>query len=459
MKQNKIEKSLYQALDSVPTIPFEELAELPYVRMSEHDYITRQGTKRNTISIRRLAFAAVMCIILLIPATGWFYLNKVPDSIIMLDVNPSLKIITNHKGEVLSVDALNGDAKSLLQGNNYKDRKLVETVAAIMSSMVDQSYLSLEKNTILLTVTNRSKQKADELRVQIITTILEDLKTRNITPVILSQTISREAKRSELAKQYQISEGKMILIEEILSVDNSYSMEALAGLSMEQLLQIAKKISLDLGSYNMTGNKEDITGEYEGNQTEDPGANDQKDSQEDSQEGSKDVSQDGDSNEDRDIGQQEDGDAGDEDSRESDDVNQSGEDREDQGNIDEDQQGDSDRDEDSSDNSGNDEKDITDNGNMDEDGDIGEGDQGDSQEIREEDDTSLNEGTKDDVSKEENQSGDGEEEASGVENNTEDTQGSSLEQGQGSVSDDEQDNRTDSGQNDESEDSNNSDED
>lgn len=277
MNNNRIEQALSRALEEAPMITFEELAAAPYVRMTEHDYITRQETSPKAHIGWRYAFATALCILLLTPAVGWFYMNRLPDSTIMLDVNPSLSIITNRYNKVISVVGLNEDAKELLKNPDYKDSELENTVLEILDDLVNESYLTTDKNTILVTVIQKNSQKAEALRTLIDLTIQDGLKARNITPVILSQKIKREAKRSDLAGRYHISEGKLKLIQEILSVNESYSEEELALMSMEALLALAKKNSVDLNSYNLRDYNEETTGAGAESRSEDMEQEDQDD--------------------------------------------------------------------------------------------------------------------------------------------------------------------------------------
>ena len=249
MNKTTIEKSLGNAIKSAPTISFAELVVMPYIKMSEHDYITAQEEKKNSAHLRQFAHAAVCCLLVMASMSGWYLQNRITSSIITLDVNPSIQIITNHKDKVLSVKALNEDAEVIVGDNDYKDAKLEETVIILMNSLVDQKYLDQERNTILLSVMSKNPKKADAIMTEVDTTIRENLVAQNITPTIMSQIIAKETDRNYLASKYHISEGKMNLIQRMITLNNKLSLDMLANMSIEQLLKLAKENSMDLSGY------------------------------------------------------------------------------------------------------------------------------------------------------------------------------------------------------------------
>jgi hypothetical protein len=217
--------------------------------MPEHDYITKQEERMHTSNIRSLLLAAACCLLILVSLSGWYIGNKTSESIITLDVNPSIEIRTNHKNHILSVTALNNDAGIVLEDCNYSGKKLKEMLPAIMNSLVKHQYLNTDKNTILLTVMNKNGKKADAILNETASAIEESLKTSNINPTIMKQVITADKKRSVLAKQYHISEGRMRLIQQLAALSERFTIDALAKLPIQKLYDLAKENSMDLSGY------------------------------------------------------------------------------------------------------------------------------------------------------------------------------------------------------------------
>lgn len=248
MNRKRIENSLKDAVNCAPQLPVEELFTMPYIKMTEHDYITKQIETKKNSNIRQFTTAVACSLLLLVLTIGWYIQNRMPDSIITLDVNPSIEIITNHKDNVISVNALNEDAREII-GDNFSAKTLEDTVELLVSSLVEHNFISTGKNTVLLTVMNNNNKKADEIMTRMGTVINDSLTERNIMPVILSQIIDEEADRAELAKTYHVSEGKMELILDMISDHNELSIDTLVNLSMEELLKLARHYHMDLSKY------------------------------------------------------------------------------------------------------------------------------------------------------------------------------------------------------------------
>ena len=67
---------------------------------------------------------------------GYGYLNNSVDSIVGIDVNPSIELKLNRNEKVLSADALNQDAELLLDGMDLKGTDMDVAVNALIGSML-----------------------------------------------------------------------------------------------------------------------------------------------------------------------------------------------------------------------------------------------------------------------------------------------------------------------------------
>lgn len=248
MNRTGIEKALKNAVNSAPELSFEQLAQMPFIRMQEDDYITRQTVVRKTNRIWRYTMATACCLVLMFLISGW-YMQNVVASIITLDVNPSIEIAVNHKDRVLSVRALNEDASVIIGNSKYKGRSVSDVVPLLMNSLVEHQYINKDKNAILLTVTGDNSKKADVVKDKVNTVIHSSLKAMNVAPTVLSQSLTKEKERTKLAKQYGISEGKLSLIQDIITKDSMYSIKDLADKQIEELLNLANANSTDLSKY------------------------------------------------------------------------------------------------------------------------------------------------------------------------------------------------------------------
>lgn len=127
----------------------------------------------------------------------WSKILSEPDSIIMLDVNPSLSLSVDAEERVLSAEAFNEDAKEILGSMELKGTSLEVAINALIGSMLQKGYL-------------------------------------------VSQTVSSNDTGLEiLAQQYGISIGKAALIQEVIAQDNTLTFEALSPMTINEIALIA----------------------------------------------------------------------------------------------------------------------------------------------------------------------------------------------------------------------------
>ena len=182
------------------------------------------------------------------------------DSVIDFDVNPSVEIKTNKKEEIVEVNALNDEGKTILQDMDVEDVDLDVAVNALIGSMLKNGYISEAQNSILVSVKNDDEAKAKNLEEKISKDIDELLKAQNIQGSILSQMYNDDDEIEKLAKQYNISEGKAELINRIIKAEmkdskgNIYTFESLAKLSINELDVLLNSKNVVLNNVVSTGN-------------------------------------------------------------------------------------------------------------------------------------------------------------------------------------------------------------
>ena len=259
MNNKVIEKSIKRALIEAPSLNFADIINTPYSKMTEHDFITRQSESKKVSYPKQFAVGFVSFAILLLCLTGWFVQYRLPDSSIMLDVNPSIKIVTNKQDRILSIEALNADAEIVLDNVSDRSTDLNQMVPLIVSSIINQGYLNSEKNVVMVSVENKSTEKANALASSIHQLIQASALSQNIDAQILQQTLQKDKEAATLANRYHISDGKIRLIMRILASNPKYTMEALASKSMEELLNIAMDNQVDLTDLLQGGHSSDKT--------------------------------------------------------------------------------------------------------------------------------------------------------------------------------------------------------
>ena len=117
------------------------------------------GRRGRTLVFRRFAAAAAVLVLLIGGVVGFngYNVAKTVAATISLDVNPSIEINTNAKDRVLSVNALNEDAETVIGDMDFEGADLDVAVNALIGSLLRHGYLDEYKNSILVSVDNRDK--------------------------------------------------------------------------------------------------------------------------------------------------------------------------------------------------------------------------------------------------------------------------------------------------------------
>lgn len=175
------------------------------------------------------------------------------DSIITLDVNPSISIDIDQNETVMAVQALNDDAEKVIGDMDLQGTDLDVTVNALIGSMLKNGYLDEAKNSILVTVENDDQARGDELKEQITNDIKKVFSEDGLEAAVLSQTLTEDEQIDALAQQYGITKGKAALIQELIGNDTTLTFESLAPLSVQEIALLYASRQSDDSSVTQSG--------------------------------------------------------------------------------------------------------------------------------------------------------------------------------------------------------------
>lgn len=209
---------------------------------------TKAPTTRKKLPTRWIGIAAAACILLVCGIFGgkYYFNNLKVDSIVDIDVNPSIEIYTNKKDVVLDVTAVNSDAEKVLDGMNLKNTDLKVAVNAIIGSMVKKGYLIDGESSILVSVQNKDARRATHIRNLILSDIDASLKDNNITASVVNQTVSDSDDAKAFAEEQGISFGKATFILNLCAKDATLSRETLAKMSIREIAALVVEKNIDI---------------------------------------------------------------------------------------------------------------------------------------------------------------------------------------------------------------------
>lgn len=186
------------------------------------------------------AMVAVSCAIMLsIGAVGVYATTQIPNSLITIDVNPSVQLITNLNDQVLDVKALNDDAIAIVK-NVDKKGSVDQVVNQVIDNLIAGKYITAEdENDILISVSNKNEKKTNTLKESIAGNIGSYLKAQAIDATLVTQNVDKKA--AIASKNEGVSFGKSNLVKSLVPLLDGYSEEQLMQMPVKQLVALAKK--------------------------------------------------------------------------------------------------------------------------------------------------------------------------------------------------------------------------
>lgn len=242
MQKKEIKRKLNKmVVNSTPNVLDDVLAKCESENLLKKKEIKMMEKQKNKFLIPKLAGALVVIVVCIGGLLLFRSQNRMYDSEIYFDVNPSIELKIDKDREVISAVALNDDGMKVLDNMNLKDADLTVAVNAIIGSMLKNGYLTVTENSILVSVKNKDASKAKALEEEISNDISAILNASSINASILSQAYDDDANAQNLAAENNISEGKARLISNIISSNitdskgNLYTFDVLKDLSINEL--------------------------------------------------------------------------------------------------------------------------------------------------------------------------------------------------------------------------------
>lgn len=108
----------------------------------------------------------------------FFMVQPTVDSIVSIDVNPSIELSVDPQDTVVSCRALNEDAVNVLDGMDLNQMDLGTATNLIIEAMLQEGYLSADspENTILISVANDDAEKVQRLQSKVTSSVDATLK-------------------------------------------------------------------------------------------------------------------------------------------------------------------------------------------------------------------------------------------------------------------------------------------
>lgn len=230
--------------------------------MSDIQQMNNHTKKRSWLVALSTAAAVFILATGLIMGYRYQSLHRV-DSIVEIDVNPSIELKINRQEKILSANPLNEDANVILDGMDLKGVDLDIALNALIGSMLKNGYVNELRNSVLISVENEDEAKSAALSQRLTDEVNKLLADSSIQGAVLSQTLTGTEDLEQLAQTYGISPGKAAIIQLLVEQDPTLTFEDMAKLSINDLNLLLSAKNTDLNN-NITSVGAASSGAYIG---------------------------------------------------------------------------------------------------------------------------------------------------------------------------------------------------
>ena len=211
--------------------------------------VRRIERKSTSLGLKTVMQLVAACVALVLVVGGIFYYrgNLMVDSLVDLDVNPGIELLTNQKNRVLEAYATNGDGDKVLSGMDLHNVDLQVALNAIVGSMVQQGYMTKDTKGVLVTVQNKDQKKAETLRKLVVKEMEIALSTEDMNAAVFHQVISiQNNNASAFARKNNISLGKAVFVLNLANKARSLDAKELAKMKISEIAKLVADKNIDI---------------------------------------------------------------------------------------------------------------------------------------------------------------------------------------------------------------------
>lgn len=190
---------------------------------SKKSYLNKiKDTIKSNLVRNKIAFACSLSILFL--GFGTYTYIKLPVAYVSLDINPSIELSVNRFNNVVSTSALNKDGQILLNDINSDDKSVYSIVNEIIDSAIKEKYISNNKPAAIAVASiSNDYELRNSLKNDLKNSISNHFSKKSIDGTIYSY--DEDLSKRDASQKMDISVGKMNLIEELISFDESITVD------------------------------------------------------------------------------------------------------------------------------------------------------------------------------------------------------------------------------------------
>ncbi len=165
---------------------------------------------------RKIIILIIICLLLLGGAIGFIIYNNKMISTITLDINPSIEIKASKDDKVISVKALNNDAKDLIT-NDYKNKSINEVLTNISDKIIEK--IDNEGKEYVILLHTEGKISTDKVSEKIYSLFEE----RNMAVNVIVPIVTKDDEKK--AKELGITPAKAAYLNEVTKSNSNINIK------------------------------------------------------------------------------------------------------------------------------------------------------------------------------------------------------------------------------------------
>jgi len=239
MNRRKIKQRINRAVRQITPNVYDNVASVPVQKMAAHDHVTRQDLpeeNRHTTWTLRFAPAFASLAVLFIAVFAWWQFLRI-DSVVAVDVNPSIELRLNRLSRVVALQAYNPEGESLAEAVSWRFSPVEDVIQRLLGAMVQQGYLQSDNSFLMLSYQQENQNRAEALNQRLNKAVLR-LIQQSPEMVYVQRVEIKEI--PELADDYGVSRGVMQLILKAQIMNPQYSVEFLSELDLQTLYWLSE---------------------------------------------------------------------------------------------------------------------------------------------------------------------------------------------------------------------------
>lgn len=193
---------------------------------------------------KKLIILIIFLAVILVITCTILFKNKIV-STITLDINPSIKINLDKKENVVSIIALNSEAKGIIS-NDMKGKTIDKALDTITKNIIDKGYIDENYVAIILHTEGNIKNSVIESKIK--NSFEETLVQADI---IVIDKVTKEDEK--LAKEYNVSPAKVNYIKSIISENEKIKIDDFSSKSVNEIRDTKETGFYCLNDYKLEG--------------------------------------------------------------------------------------------------------------------------------------------------------------------------------------------------------------